>query len=316
MITRTVSLPMTHSTADEPTIAATLARAATQLQATGAPRLEAELLLAHVLDLSRASLYAHPNRAFPAHQRATYQTLVNRRALGEPLPYLIGHVEFYGLNLSVNTHVLIPRPETETLVDLALTLQSHSAPLQGLEYPISNIQSFADVCTGSGCIAIALAVHAPQARVYALDLSPGALAVARANAARHGVGDRVTFLQSDLLAALPEPVDLIVANPPYIAAQEWGALPREVREHEPRLALDGGPDGLDVIRRLLDQSPAHLRLGGALLMEMGAAQGAAVAHLARRAYPSAVVTIRADLAGRDRVLCVQTHPDTNRENEL
>ncbi|MGD9101275.1 MAG: peptide chain release factor N(5)-glutamine methyltransferase, partial [Anaerolineae bacterium] len=250
MITRTVSLPMTHWTADEPTIAAALARAATQLQVTGAPRLEAELLLAHVLDLSRASLYAHPNRALHAHQRATYQTLVKRRALGEPLPYLIGHVEFYGLDLSVNTHVLIPRPETETLVDLALTSNTqhlHRAADAVQVYPISNLLSFADVCTGSGCIAIALAVHAPQARVYALDLSPDALAVARANAARHGVGDRVTFLQSDLLAALPEPVDMIVANPPYIAAQEWGALPREVREHEPRLALYGGPDGLDVI---------------------------------------------------------------------
>jgi release factor glutamine methyltransferase len=313
---------MTHSTADEPTLAVTLGCAVTQLQTTDAPRLEAELLLAHVLGLSRASLYAHPERALPTHQRAAYQTLVKRRALGEPLPYLTGHVEFYGLDLSVNPHVLIPRPETETLVDLALTLQSHSAPLRGLEYPIpdpqyliSNIQSFADVCTGSGCIAVALALHAPQARVYALDLSPGALAVARANAARHGVGERVTFLRSDLLAALPEPVDLIVANPPYIAAQEWGALPREVREHEPRLALHGGPDGLDVVRRLLEQSPAYLRPGGVLLVEIGAAQGATAAHLARQAYPCATVTIRADLAGRDRVLCVQTHPATSGENE-
>jgi release factor glutamine methyltransferase len=273
------------------------------LQAAVTPRLDAELLLAHVLGLSRTDLYAHPERSLLAHQLAAYRALLDRRAQGEPLPYLTGHIEFYGLDMTVNAHVLIPRPETETLVDLAL------GKVEGLRSVLSKVEgrlSLADVGTGSGCIAIALAVHAPQARIMALDLSPDALDVARANAGRHGVADRITFLQSDLLAALPKAVDLIVANPPYIAADEWPGLPREVREHEPQLALDGGPDGLDVIRRLLEQAPARLRPGGALLVEIGAGQGAAATRLARQLYPSADVAIQPDLAGRDRVLCVET----------
>jgi release factor glutamine methyltransferase len=148
-------------------------------------------------------------------------------------------------------------------------------------------------------------VHAPQARIYALDLSPDALQVARANAQRHGVAQRITFIQSDLLAALPQPVDLIISNPPYIAADEWPTLPCEVREHEPQLALDGGPDGLDVVRRLLEQARGNVRPGGALLVEIGAGQGAAATHLARQICPTASVRLQADLAGRDRVLCVQ-----------
>ncbi len=164
----------------------------------------------------------------------------------------------------------------------------------------------ADVGTGSGCIAIALAVHAPQSVVYALDLSPEALSVARANAKRHRVADRITLLQSDLLTSLPEPVDLVVSNPPYIADDEWPVLPCEVREYEPRLALHGGFDGKDVMRRLLRQTPAHLRPGGALLLEIGATQGAAVTSLARQVFPTADVTLHADLAGRDRVLCIKT----------
>jgi release factor glutamine methyltransferase len=299
-------ISMTH----KHTIATTLARAATQLQASDAPRLEAELLLAHVLGLSRAGLYAHPERPLPDQQLDVYQALLKRRALGEPLPYLTGHIEFYGLDITVNQHVLIPRPETETLVDLALNLQTSASsvepsPIPNTQYPISNIQSLADVGTGSGCIAIALAVHAPQARIYALDLSPDALQVARANAQRHEVAQRITFIQSDLLAALPQPVDLIVSNPPYIAAGEWPTLPREVREHEPRLALDGGLDGLDVVRRLLEQARDNVLPGGALLVEIGAGQGAAAARLARQICPTASVSLQADLAGRDRVLCVQ-----------
>ncbi|MCP4517418.1 MAG: peptide chain release factor N(5)-glutamine methyltransferase [Delftia sp.] len=291
---------MTHAQAHKHTIATTLARAATQLQATDAPRLEAGLLLAHVLGISRAGLYTYPERPLPEQQLTAYQALLNRRALGEPLPYLSGHIEFYGLDIAVNQHVLIPRPETETLVDLAL---ARHPP------PASRLSSLADVGTGSGCIAIALAVHAPHARIYALDLSPDALAVARANAQRHKVAQRITFIQSDLLAALPEPVDLIVSNPPYIAAGEWAALPREVREHEPQLALDGGPDGLDVIRELLEQARDNVRPGGALLVEIGAGQGAAATRLARQIFSTASVSLQADLAGRDRVLCVQTAMD-------
>ncbi len=292
-----------YDAAAESSIASTLARATTCLQAAATPRLDAELLLVHVLGLSRTDLYAHPERLLLAHQLVAYQSLLDRRAQGEPLPYLTGHIEFYGLDMAVNAHVLIPRPETETLVDLALS------KVEGSHSILSKVEgraSLVDVGTGSGCIAIALAVHAPQARIMALDLSSGALDVARANAGRHGVADRITFFQSDLLAALPKAVDLIVANPPYIAASEWPELPCEVREHEPQLALDGGLDGLDVIRRLLEQAPAHLRPGGALLVEIGVGQGAAAAHLARQLYPAADVAIQPDLAGRDRVLCVET----------
>ncbi len=284
------------------TIGATLAHAAGQLQArTDTPRLDAELLLAHVLGLSRAGLHTYPERPLLPHQQRDYQTLLSRRARGEPLSYLTGHVEFYGLDLTVDARVLIPRPETETLVDLALSLIPPHAPL-----------TLADLGTGSGCIAIALAVSVPHAHTYALDLSPDALAVARANAERHGVASRITLLHSDLLTALPRPADLIVANPPYVAAGEWTRLPCEIRAHEPRLALYGGLDGLDVIRRLLDQVPTHLRPGGALLVEIGATQGATVTRLACRTFPTAAITLHTDLAGRDRVLCVQTHPDGER----
>jgi release factor glutamine methyltransferase len=291
------------------TISKTLARAAAQLQAASAPHLDAELLLAHVLGLSRASLYAHPERPLPDQQLGAYQALLEQRALGVPLPYLTGHIEFYGLDISVSQHVLIPRPETETLVDLVLNRHLPTCPGGQCQGPATRHFSLADVGTGSGCIAIALAVYAPQARIYALDLSPGALAVARANARRHGVARRITFIQSDLLAALPQPVDLIVSNPPYVAAGEWPTLPREVREHEPRLALHGGPDGLDVARRLLEQARDNLLPGGALLVEIGAAQGADAIRLARQFYPSASVSLQTDLAGRDRVLCVQTAAD-------
>ena len=284
--------------------AVTLTRAASRLKAsTDVPRLEAELLLAHVLGLSRAELYAHPERPLPPHQLHSYRSLVDRRARGEPLPHLTGHIEFYGLDFAVDSRVLIPRPETETLVDLALPLVSCVRPGPGKDRRLL----IADVGTGSGCVAIALAVHAPQSFVYALDLSPEALSVARANAKRHRVADRITLLQSDLLTSLPEPVDLVVSNPPYIADDEWPVLPREVREYEPRLALHGGFDGKDIMRRLLRQTPAHLRPGGALLLEIGATQGAAVTSLARQVFPTADVTLHADLAGRDRVLCIKTN---------
>ena len=280
---------------DEHTVASSLAHAVNCLRGRATnPRLEAELLLTHVLDCSRAHLYAHPEHPVRSRQHAGYQELLDRRAQGEPLPYLTGHLEFYGLDFAVDPRVLIPRPETETLVELALELISrHPSPL------------LADVGTGSGCIGVALAVHAPLARVYALDLSPQALRVAQANALRHEVADRVTFIQADLLEALPEPVDLIVANPPYVAHQDWPSLPPEVRAHEPRLALDGGPDGLDLIRRLLHQAPTYLRPAGAILVEIGATQGPAAARLARQAFATADVTVQTDLGGRDRVLCIE-----------
>ncbi len=263
------------------------------------------MLLVHALGSSRTDLYAHSERLIDPQQRAIYQALVDRRASGVPLPYLTGQIEFYGLNLTVDRRSLIPRPETETLVDLALAVISDKA----FAAARSGSPVIVDVGTGSGCIVVAVAIHAPHARFYALDLSLDALVVAKANAQRHQVADRISFLESDLLAALPEPADLIVANPPYIAQKEWDTLPIEVREHEPRLALHGGADGLDTIRRLLSQVPTQLHPGGGVLIEIGAAQAEDATHLARIAFPKATVTVHTDLAGRDRVLSIMTRQE-------
>ena len=277
-------------------VGAALDRAEAQLQASGvkSPRFDAELLLAHVLGGNRAALLAHLDDALGPTQYTRFCDLVARRAAREPLAYLLGHREFYSLDFLVDRRVLIPRPETELLVEEALRLAAI------LPSPFR----IADVGTGSGAIAVALAVHLPQATVYALDASPAALAVAAANARRHGVAGRVRCLAGDLLAPLPEPVDLIIANLPYVAADEWAALPPEIRDHEPRRALDGGDDGLALIRRLLATADSYLRPGGAILLEISAEQGAAATALARRHFPQATVRLLPDYAGLDRLLVV------------
>lgn len=262
---------------------------------TDAARLEAEVLLSHVLDISRTVLLTHPECILTPDQLANYQTLIRRRASCYPLPYLTGRVEFYNLEFEITPEVLIPRPETETLVDLALAHCSSST------HPL-----IADVGTGSGCIAVSLAVRLPRATIYAIEISPAVLAVARRNVERHGVAARVRLVVGDVLTPRPGPVDLIVSNPPYIPTGDCGSLPASVRDYEPRLALDGGPDGLGIIRRLLAQAPAVLRPGGALLIEIGADQGEAASHLARTLFHRAAVRVHPDLAGRDRVLEVQT----------
>lgn len=257
------------------------------------PRVDAELLLMHVIEDSRAGLLAHPERSMTPGQLSRYRELVDERASGYPLPHLTGEVEFYGLDLAVTPEVLIPRPDSEVLVDLALARSP---------------KTVVDVGTGSGCIAIALAAHLPEAVVYAIDISPQALAVARDNAERHGLDGRIQFIVGDLLDRRPGPVDLIVSNPPYVSADEWASLPPSIRDHEPRLALDGGPDGLDVIRRLLSQSQGLLQPGGTLLIEIGASQGEAAREAAETFFPENGISVRVhpDLAGRDRVLEVQT----------
>ena len=260
---------------------------------TDTPRLEAELLLTHLLQRARSYLLAHPEAILTPEQAATYVAHVARRAGGEPLPYITGRVEFYGLDFTVTPAVLIPRPETELLVEEALLwLQEHPRAIA------------ADIGAGSGCIAVTLAARAPLLRLVATDCSPAALTVARANAARHGVAGRIAFLEGDLLAPLPAPVELLVSNPPYVAENEWDALPPSVRR-EPRAALLAGPEGLDALRRLLDQAPALLRPGGLLLVEIGERQGAAARALAQAAFPRADVRILTDLAGKERLLRVQ-----------
>jgi release factor glutamine methyltransferase len=255
-----------------------------------APHLEAQMLLTHVTGRSRTDLLTHPDYPLPEIQRANYQTLVRRRAAGFPLPYLTGRIEFYGLDLVVTPDVLIPRPETETLVDRALEYHPRTA---------------VDVGTGSGCVAIALAVRQPGARVYATDLSAPALRVAADNVRRHEVQAQLYLVHCDLVGPFRGPFDLVISNPPYVATEEWPTLPEAVRRHEPRLALDGGPGGLRTIRRLLTAAPRLLKPGGVLLIEIGAAQGKTATALARTLLPLTRVVLHRDLSGCDRVLEIQ-----------
>jgi release factor glutamine methyltransferase len=252
-------------------------------------------LLAHVLGRDRAWFYAYPEHALSPSQLSAYQSLVSRRARREPVAYLTGHREFYGLDFAVTSDVLIPRPETEHLVQRAIHCGATS----------SSSLVMADVGTGSGAIGVTLAVQLPGAHIIAIDTSYPALAVARFNAARHGVANRVFCLQGDLLAPLRGPVDLVVANPPYLSRLELDVAPPEVSRWEPRAALDGGSDGLSVIRRLLDMASTRLGRGGALLVEIGADQGAEVIKLARHHFPQADVEIASDYAKRDRLLVVR-----------
>jgi len=208
------------------------------------PRLDAEVLLAHVLGASRARLYAAPEQALLPPQRQAYAAVVARRREREPVPYITGQREFYALDFAVDPRVLIPRPETELLVECALQSASQWADDGKLR--------LADIGTGSGIMAISLAVHLPQATVYATDASAEALLVAAANAARHGVSNRVHLLHGELLDPLPVPVHLIAANLPYVPSGVLPTLDRDVVDYEPLAALDGGPDGLTHIRRLLD----------------------------------------------------------------
>ena len=259
------------------------------------PHAEAERLLASVLEVERTTLLTHPEWDLQAMQVRRFAEIVNQRSQGTPLPYILGHVEFFGLELAVTSDVLIPRPETELLVEMALNRM--------LAHPHGRV---VDVGTGSGCIAVALARAAPDAHIYATDISTQALAVARRNGLSHSVGKRITWVQADLLSPFAAPIDLIVSNPPYVAGSEWQDLPYSVRQ-EPRLALLAGADGLDVIRRLLRQAERCLATDGCLLTEIGESQASAVLALARVAFAgprfrAADVQIHRDLAGKDRLL--------------
>jgi release factor glutamine methyltransferase len=228
----------------------------------GNPRRDAELLLLHVTGKPRAYLLTHSDEPLTPDQFARYRQLIARRAAHEPLQYLIGEREFYGLRFAVTPDVLIPRPETEHLVEAALE-----------RIPVDQRFEIVDVGTGSGAIAVALAVARPQARITAIDISPAALDVAKKNAVSHGVGERVRFSESDLLEAVGEETfDMIVSNPPYIAEVDRETLAAEVRDFEPAGALFAGPSGLEIYERLIPQAAERLRNGGWLLLEIGAGQ--------------------------------------------
>lgn len=262
---------------------------ATLARSSPTPRLDAELLLAHTLRWQRSRLLVEGDAPVTPAAEAAFAALLRRRLDLEPVAYLLGSKEFWGLEFAVDRRVLVPRPETELLIELALAWATQRTPALVI----------ADIGTGSGAIAIALAAALPQARVFAVDASSDALAVAATNIERHGVTNRVRLLAGDLLAPLPQAVDILVSNPPYTLL---GAVDEGVRRHEPHLALDGGPDGLGVYRRLLAQAPASLRPGGLLLLELGHGQWPAVAALAQAAFPAATVQSYRDLAGIIRVL--------------
>jgi release factor glutamine methyltransferase len=285
-------------------LAQALHEATEALQAAGIEDawLEAEVLLRHTLRLDRAHLYARLQEDLSTGDQAVFHSLLARRLAHEPTAYIVGQREFYGLDLETTPAALIPRPETELLVEEAIA----RASLPERQAPYSERLLIVDVGTGNGAIAIALAVHLPRAAVVATDLSREALALALRNARRHGVESRVSFLQADLLAPLAQPADLIVANLPYVRSGDWQALPLEIRKHEPRAALDGGPDGLREIERLLRQAPSYLRPGGSLLVELGPRRAAPALALARRCFPGAAARIVLDAAGLDRLLVIDT----------
>jgi release factor glutamine methyltransferase len=257
------------------------------------PRLDAEVLLASVLDCERVQLYTQYEDEVGDRDRGRFRDLVKRRAEGTPVAYLVGRKEFYSMSLAVSPAVLIPRPDSEFVVVEFLTL------FKGIESP-----RCVDVGTGSGCLALACAHQHKSARFLAIDLSPEALAVARSNAEKHGLTDRVEFRQGDLLAPVADegPFDAIVSNPPYIATDVIPTLEPGVRDHEPHLALDGGEDGLRVVDRLVDSAVPLLKVGGHLILEIGSDQEAPVrALVAARPELELVPTIR-DSANHPRVI--------------
>ena len=257
--------------------------------------LEAQVLLAHATGQSRAWVLSHPETILTPSQQAVLDNLLERLSNGVPLPYLTGEQEFYALPFWVTPDVLIPRPETELLVERAAAwLKAHPGR-----------RRCADIGTGSGCIAVSLAHHVPDLRMLAVDRSYPALLVARENARRNGVSNRIDFIQADLLEGLSGPFDLICANLPYIPSKTLSRLP--VRLHEPRLALDGGLDGLDFIRRLVAASVNKMAPGGLQLYEIEYRQGAEVEKLVRQTFPAAQVNVIKDLAGNDRLVAIQLH---------
>lgn len=266
--------------------------------------LDAQLLLAHVTGLSRAAVLAYPERPLSLDEATHYAALIARRAASEPVAYLTGRREFMGMDFLADARALIPRPETELLVEAALAeVRSRLAAMPDVATIV------ADIGTGSGAIAVSLARLEPKlAQIYATDISADALDLARENAQRLGVGERVHFLQGDLLLPLPEPVDVLLANLPYVAHHDAPTLSDDVRCYEPSLALYGDDDGLGHLRRLFAQMPGRLRPGAAILLEFGFDQRAAVEALAHETFASAEVRIVVDYAGWDRLAVIHTAP--------
>lgn len=280
-----------------------------RLRASGSEsaRLDAELLLAHAIGIERTGVIAHPEAPVGPAAAGRFEAGIARRERGEPIAYIRGIKEFHGLAFAADERALIPRPETELLVDVALAdivRRLTTAPRPPGTPPIS----VADVGTGSGAIAVALAVAlrkrgaGPEVRLYATDISEDALQLAKENAVGHGVADVMRFVVADVLPpVISGPFDLVLANLPYIPSGDVPGLP-VAASFEPVVALDGGPDGLDVVRALFDRLPEALAEGGTALLEIGSDQGAAVLALASERFPDWPAHIEADLSGHPRLL--------------
>ena len=262
----------------------------------GDSRIEADLIWMTALEIDRAELFARGSEQVSTPQAQRAEELVLRRLNHEPAAYLMGHREFYGVDLVVGPGALIPRPDTETLVEEAIRIAARK--------PHDLI--IVDCGCGTGAIAIALAVNVPHANVLAIDISSSALEIAHSNVERHGLGDRITLIEGDLLEPLTTPVDFITANLPYVMSNELPTLDPEVRMFEPVTALDGGEDGLDLIRRFLKSVSSHLRPAGVVLLEMDPRQIAMGSEYAASALPNATVRAIDDLTGRPRVLVAET----------
>lgn len=285
-------------------IASLLEQTADRLRVvTDSPELDAQVLLAHLMEKPRTWLAAHPDSPLSPPQLAAVEEAVSKLTAGTPLPYILGHWEFFHLDFEITPDVLIPRPETELLVEQAiLWLQSR---------PVTSTSSLraADIGTGSGCIAVSLAHHIPDLRVLATDLSLPALEVAHRNALRHRVANRVDFVECDLLPPHPTPLpteshfDVICANLPYIPTETLEHLP--IFGREPTLALNGGSDGLDPIRHLLKIAPEWLAPKGLILLEIEAGQGVAAVSLAYDSFDNATINLRRDLAGNERMVAIR-----------
>ncbi len=260
-----------------------------------APRLSAELLLSHVLGLKRIELYTQYNKVVPQEQLTQLRGLVKRAGEHEPVAYLVGRTEFYSIEFEVTPDCLIPRPETELLVQKSIELlRKRTGP-----------QSVCDLCTGCGIIAVAIAKNVPDVKVMATDISEPALAVAAKNVEKHKLGERIELRRGDLFEPLVprlDVFDLIVCNPPYVSAAEYEALDRNVKEYEPRIALYAGQDGLDLYRRIVEKVDQFLKPDSVLLLEIGYQQGPAVRELLEQTKTFAQIRIDKDLQGHDRVV--------------
>ena len=277
------------------TIRDMLREAAAALAGAGipVPRLDAEVLLAHCLGRERLFLFTNPEAAVPEGNVGPYRRLIARRLTGEPVAYIVGRKEFWSLPLDVDRRVLIPRPETEILVEEALKVVAASGNLR---------PEILDVGVGSGAISLALARELKDARICAVDISPEAIALARENAAKLGLLERISFIVGDMFEAISGPVDMIVSNPPYIADEAYESLPDGVRNFEPSLALKGGPDGLHYYGVLIGEGGERLRPGGWLLLEIGADQAAPLRAMLKRSSRYEEIRFRADYGGIERVV--------------